>query len=636
MDNVRGTSIWSRLPILPKIGFGFLALLLLTVFIAQLGERMVTRTATVFDQVIHVDAVATIEATRMDMLIDETEATVWDYLLEPDEGTLREIDTLETEWLAGYRLISELVTDHREQQMLQEMLAKQQLFFESSREMMRVAATGDLARALAMRPRVSAAADDATSVSMSFIDVQEEKMDAAAREALADARIASTRIWIATAAAVVLGLLLSVALARHIAIPLRKIAALAERIAAGDLTVEALNIGQRDETGRVAEAFDVIVVRLREMFTRMDAAARALRTNSANLAAGAQEATQVTGQIAAAIAQVAAGTGEQSRSAQDAIGAVDGLQHTIGRIGDGAQEQGQAVEATAALIEQMTQAIAAVTTAAAQVASTSDESVVIARDGGATVRSTVDGMEDIHQTVFATADKVRELGRHSQQVGEIVQVISELADQTNLLALNAAIEAARAGSHGQGFAVVADEVRRLAERSAVSAQQITELIGEMQHHVAETVEAMEAGRENVRAGMDQARRAGDALGDILTALERTNEQVHDITHTARTQSEQVGQVTTAIENVAQIAAQNLFASEQMGAESGRVTGAVESIAAVSEETAASAQQISAAAQEMNASVEEVASAVRMLSEMADEMAQLLGQFRIGDGDERPT
>ena len=146
------------------------------------------------------------------------------------------------------------------------------------------------------------------------------------------------------------------------------------------------------------------------------------------------------------------------------------------------------------------------------------ETAEIAREGGRTVRQTVDGIGEIRTTVMETAVKIKELEVHTRKVAEIVQVISEIADQTNLLALNAAIEAARAGEHGKGFAVVADEVRKLAERSASSAEEIAELIRAMQSGMDEAVSAMDLGTDRVERGTDLAQKAGEALESILAAF----------------------------------------------------------------------------------------------------------------------
>src|SRR5690625_1381268 len=339
-------NVWGRLPLLVKIGLGFFALLSLTIVIALLGQRMVRQTAAVFDDVIHVDAVATIEAARMDMLIDEAEGAVWLYLLEQDQATLIEMDEIEADWLAGYDVIRHLVREPDEKAMLEEMHVRQQAFFALGREMMQAAADGELERALAMRPGVMDAADAATSISMDFIDVQQDKMDRAAQRALDDSAQASSRIWLATGAADVVGLVMSVALARHIALPVRAMATMAGRIADGDLTVEALHIRQRDETGRVAEAFNVMAGRLRDMIGRLEATVATLRENSVTLPSGSRETAQVTEQIAAAIAEVAAGTSEQSQSVQEVSTALSEVEGVITRVGTGAHEQGEAVKAT--------------------------------------------------------------------------------------------------------------------------------------------------------------------------------------------------------------------------------------------------------------------------------------------------
>ena len=181
------------------------------------------------------------------------------------------------------------------------------------------------------------------------------------------------------------------------------------------------------------------------------------------------------------------------------------------------------------------------------------ETVEVARAGGETVRQTVEGIEEIRTTVMETAARIKELEAHSRQVGEIVQVISEIADQTNLLALNAAIEAARAGEHGKGFAVVADEVRKLAERSASSAGEIAELIKTMRSGMDHAVVGDGRRHGPGARGTDLAQKAGEALERILSAFEHLNNQIQSIAAGAEQMRRGLERVTASVANVAGVA-----------------------------------------------------------------------------------
>ena len=143
----------------------------------------------------------------------------------------------------------------------------------------------------------------------------------------------------------------------------------------------------------------------------------------------------------------------------------------------------------------------------------------IARRGDEVVSKTIAGMNAIRDAVTAGAASVSSLGGKSDEIGEIIGVISEIADQTNLLALNAAIEAARAGEHGRGFAVVADEVRKLAERTQQATEQVSKSIREIQTETKTAVERMQVGTKQVESGVLLAGSASESLRQIVQSVE---------------------------------------------------------------------------------------------------------------------
>jgi methyl-accepting chemotaxis protein len=257
-----------------------------------------------------------------------------------------------------------------------------------------------------------------------------------------------------------------------------------------------------------------------------------------------------------------------------------------GQIASGTEEVARQTNSVAAASQEMAATSNDIAHNCMNAAESSNRASETARRGAEIVKQATNSMERISVRVKDTAKTVEELGERSDQIGQIIGTIEDIADQTNLLALNAAIEAARAGEQGRGFAVVADEVRALAERTTRATREISVMIKAIQSETKGAVEAIEEGVAEVEKGTEYSINSGQALELILA-------QITDVTN-------QVNQIATA--------------AEQQTATTGEITTNIRQITSVVQQTAGGATETASASSEM--------------SRVAGEMQRLVGQFRI--------
>ena len=300
-------------------------------------------------------------------------------------------------------------------------------------------------------------------------------------------------------------------LQKFIMSPLKHLAAISKDVAQGDGDLrKRVPVSGKDELGQLGQYFNHFIERLQQSITRVG---------------------QLTDQVASASAQLSA---------------------TAEEIARGSETQTDRVTQSASAVEEMTMTASEVARNSMEAANIATETAETAKSGYQVVGETVSGMQQLSEAVGQSAGIIRQLGSSSDQIGEIVRVIEDIADQTNLLALNAAIEAARAGEQGRGFAVVADEVRKLAERTTKATKEIGDMIRQIQKDTKTAVASMEEGTGKVTGGVELANRTGQALTQIQEMVLQTASMIQQIAGAAEEQSVATKQIADDLETVAQV------------------------------------------------------------------------------------
>ena len=321
-------------------------------------------------------------------------------------------------------------------------------------------------------------------------------------------------------------------------------------LADGDLTAEATVT--EDFTGAIADSINFTIDQLRELVGTINGTA-------IQVAAAAQE-----------------------------------TQSTAMHLAEASEHQAQEIAGASAAINEMAVSIDQVSANAAESAAVAERSVSIANKGNEVVHNTITGMDSIREQIQDTAKRIKRLGESSQEIGDIVSLINDIADQTNILALNAAIQASMAGDAGRGFAVVADEVQRLAERSSSATKQIEALVKTIQADTNEAVISMEQTTTEVVRGARLAQDAGVSLEEIEKVSKALAALIQNISNAARQQASSAGHISSTMNVIQEITSQT------------------------SAGTTATAQSIGA------------------LAKMANEMSQSVAGFKLPDDSTQPV
>ncbi|WP_413789082.1 methyl-accepting chemotaxis protein [Bacillus kandeliae] len=298
--------------------------------------------------------------------------------------------------------------------------------------------------------------------------------------------------------------------------------------------------------------------------------------------------------------QVAASSEQLSASAEQSSDASEHISTAVQELAVGSDDQVRHVEESIQVVKEMTSYTDQIADNAKVVSATVEQTSKISMDGEQVIHKVTEQMSSINENVMGLSNVVAGLNERSSEIGKINDVITDIAAQTNLLALNAAIEAARAGEHGRGFSVVADEVKKLAEQSANSAEQISSLIAIIQNDNHQALESMKSTTNEVAEGLQVVQEAGNSFKDIKDSVSEVVTQIQEISHMVKQLAEGTQHVSQSIVTVNGIA----------------------------ETAAANTQNISAATEQQLASMQEISASSTALANMAQELQDLVVQFRV--------
>ncbi|WP_313149910.1 methyl-accepting chemotaxis protein [Lysinibacillus capsici] len=388
-------------------------------------------------------------------------------------------------------------------------------------------------------------------------------------------KLQTETLWICiilTIVFVIFGIIVAYFISVGITKPIKKMTRYVGQVAQGDLAVEPLQIKGSNEIAQLSSGIENMTEDLRSIITQIAQNAEQVAAMSEELTASSEQTSASIQQITSSMQEVAAGSEKQTSSIEE----VDSHITTISN--------------------KMSEVVTSVT----DVTDKAFQASAISEKGNTTIQDATEKMAVTSQAIQESAVVVERLSTYTNEIGDIVTLITQITDQTNLLALNASIEAARAGEHGKGFAVVAEEVRKLADQSLEATNSIRTRIETIKEESAQAVKSMAISSSNLAESSTTFNASGEAFADIYAHVTALTKEMDHVNNVMSNINEGVSSIASSVEQVGVVAVQ--------------ASGNIQNVAAASEE--------------QSASIEEITASSNNLAEMAQQLRNIIQKFQL--------
>lgn len=390
------------------------------------------------------------------------------------------------------------------------------------------------------------------------------------KEIFAKVNSAQRTVVLFALAVILVIIFISLYLTRRIVKPIKAISSTMKKVSEGYLN-ERVAVQSGDEIGEMSQNINDMIQTLSGIVNKIDGAVEEVSTSSEEMLNSAEQSSYTSAEIATVIQEVAHGMEEQFRGSEQSARATEEMAIGLQRIAESSVSVSDQAETVSSEVE----------------------------SGYLEIKSTLQQMTVISSTANQTAEMIQKLTEQSEQIGHIVDVISEISNQTSLLSLNASIEAARAGEHGRGFGVVANEVKKLAERTNSSIVSIVELIGGIQSSTISASDSMKKSIEEIGDGMGKMQNVGVSFDHIRSSIREVSLQIQDV---------------SAI-------------NEQMSAGTEEITASVADMLGIAKESAENAQAVAMASEEQTEIMKGVVASAQSLNQVMSVLKDEIEKFK---------